>query len=58
MRLDQVYLLEEYTQDLAASHGIRGYGGVTLRLSDLQDWSREIFGDWVMTSKDILKQED
>ncbi len=58
VRLDQVYLLEEYTQDLAASHGIRGYGGVTLRLSDLQDWSREIFGDWVMTSKDILKQED
>ncbi len=56
VRLDRVYTLEEYTEELAASHGIRGYGGVTLRLSDLQDWSREIFGDWVMASGDILEQ--
>ena len=37
VRFQNVYLLEDYTEDLAASHGIRNYGGVTLRLEDLQN---------------------
>jgi poly-gamma-glutamate synthesis protein (capsule biosynthesis protein) len=54
VRLDRVYLLEEYTEDLAASHGIRNYGGVTLRLSDLQSDAEEIFGDFILKKADIL----
>lgn len=54
VRLENVYLLEDYTEELAAQHGIRSYGGVTLRLSDLQTRCAEIFGDWVLTRSDIL----
>ena len=54
VRLENVYLLEDYTEELAAQHGIRSYGGVTLRLSDLQTRCAEIFGEWVLTRSDIL----
>lgn len=54
IRLENVYLLEDYTEEQAAHHGIRNYGGVTLKLSDLQAWSDEIIGDWVLKKKDIL----
>lgn len=40
------YYLSEYTEDLAKKHGIHSYGGVNLKLEDLQQWSIEIFGDW------------
>lgn len=54
VRLEDVYLLEDYTEEQAARHGIRSYGGVTLKLSDLQAWSDEIIGDWVLKKSDIL----
>ena len=54
IRLENVYLLEDYTEEQAARHGIRSYGGVTLTLSDLQAWSDEIIGDWVLKKKDIM----
>ncbi len=54
LRLERVYPLEEYTEELAGSHGIRSYGGVALYLSDLQTWSQEIFGEWILSSEDIL----
>lgn len=37
VRFENVYLLEEYTEELAASHGIRNYAGVVLHLEDLQN---------------------
>ena len=46
VRLENVYPLEEYTQEQAENHGIRGYGGVDLDLSDLQKWSEDILGYW------------
>ena len=49
VRLDSVYLLEEYTEELAESHGILSYGGVTLDWEELQDWSREVFGEFVLS---------
>ncbi|MCM1025166.1 MAG: CapA family protein [Roseburia sp.] len=58
MRLKNIYLLEDYTEELAAVHGIRGYGGVSLKLEDLQRWSQEIFGDWILKGSDILKDSD
>ena len=54
VRFSNVYLLEDYTEELAAAHGIRNYGGVTLRLEDLQKWSSEILGDFVLTKDQVL----
>ncbi len=45
VRFEGVYLLQDYTQEQAAQHGIRSYGGVTISLDDLLKWSSEIFGD-------------
>ena len=55
VRFQNVYLLENYTEELAAAHGIYGYGGVTLTLSELQTWSEEILGDWVLPIGQVLK---
>ena len=49
VRFDHIYLLEDYTQELADAHGIRGYGGVSLKADKLKEWSKEIFGDFVLT---------
>lgn len=54
LRLENVYFLEDYTEEQAARHGIRSYGGKTLRLSDLQTWCDEIIGSWVLKKSDIL----
>lgn len=54
VRFDNVYLLEDYTEELAAAHGIRSYGGVALHLEDLQKWSSEILGDFILTKDQVL----
>lgn len=53
LRLENVYLLEDYTEEQAARHGIRNYGGAALKLSDLQTWSDEIIGEWTLKKSDI-----
>ncbi len=58
VRLKNVYLLEDYTEELAASHGIKNYGGVDLRLSDLQQWSNEIFDEQILTADQILEKKE
>jgi len=55
VRMESVYLLEEYTEEQAASHGIKAYGGVDLRLSDLSEWTTEVFEGWVLTADQILQ---
>ncbi len=54
VRLESVYLLQDYTEEKAASHGIKIYGGVDLYLSDLQNWTNEVFGENVLTAEEIL----
>lgn len=54
VRLEAVYPLEDYTEELAQKHGIWNYGGVPLHLEDLQQDCNEIFGDWVLTKSQIL----
>ncbi len=49
VRLERVYLLEEYTEEQARLHGILNYGGVALDWGELQDWSREVFGAFVLS---------
>lgn len=56
VRLKNVYLLENYTEALAQSHGIISYGGVAFHLSSLQKWSDEILGSWVLSADEISQQ--
>ena len=56
VRLEQVYLLEDYSEEKAKTHGIRNYGGVILKYDDLVNWSQEIFGDWILKKADIFNQ--
>ncbi|MBR3770481.1 MAG: CapA family protein [Lachnospiraceae bacterium] len=53
VRASGVYMLENYPEELAEKHGIRSYGGVNLKAEDLDKWSKEIFGSWVLSKKDI-----
>lgn len=57
MRLENIYLLEDYTEEKALRHGIRNYGGVKLQLSDLEQWSSDIFGDWILKKSQILGED-
>lgn len=54
VRLENIYLLEDYTEEQALHHGIRSYGGVALHLDDLQEWSDEILGGWVLPASQVL----
>ncbi|MCM1327341.1 MAG: CapA family protein [Bacteroidales bacterium] len=57
-RLENVYLLEEYTEEMAKRHGIQSYEeGVVIRLEDLKEQSQNTFGDMVLTGEDILASE-
>ena len=39
---------------MAARHGIKNYGGVTLSLEELKQESADIFGEWILLKSDIL----
>lgn len=55
LRHDHVYLLEDYTEELALSHGITYYDGVEpMHLSELQEQCDATFGDMRLYRKDIL----
>ena len=54
VRFEAVYLLEEYTEELAAKHGIKQYGEVPFSMEDIAAPSGEIFGDWVLTRQEVL----
>ena len=57
VRTESVYLLENYTEEDAARHGILNYGGVRLRLDELQTWSNDTLGDWILTSEQALGKD-
>lgn len=54
VRIKNIYLLEDYTKELATNHGIISYGGISFHLNDLTSWSSEILGDWVITADKAL----
>lgn len=54
VRIKTICPLEEYTQEMAAKHGIISYGGVSFSLSDLQSQSAGTFGDWVLQKNSVL----
>ncbi len=56
-RLENVYFLEDYTEEMAQRHGIRKYeNGVILHLADLQKQSQDTFGSMVLTKSEVLIQ--
>lgn len=57
VRLVGVYPLEEYTEEMALSHGIWNYGGVALHLEYLQTNAQNILGDYLLSASDILEQQ-
>ena len=58
-RLENVYFLEEYTEEMALRHGIRKYEeGVVLHLADLQKQSQDTFGSMVLTKSEALGQRE
>jgi len=52
VRMNHVYTLNEYTHELADTHGIWSYGGVPIYLEELQTWSKEILGEWILPVQD------
>ena len=58
LRFGGVYLLEEYTQDIANKHGIRNWGKKNLYVDDLWQWSAEILGDSVKSAYELTGLRD
>ncbi len=54
VRFKKVYPLEDYTEELALSHGIINYAGISFHLKDLTGWTEEILGDWVIPASTVL----
>ena len=48
LRFEGIYPLEDYTEELAQSHGVRNWGGVSFHLSDMQELSEEVLGSSVI----------
>ena len=55
VRLESVYLLENYTEEQALAHGIWIYGGVELHLAQLKSWTEEVLGEYVLRVEEILE---
>lgn len=58
VRVENIYLLEDYTAEQAAAHGIRSYGGVVLYLEDLQNWSNEVLSENAIPAEEALGYHD
>lgn len=54
VRIQDIYLLEDYTEELASSHGIITYGNIPFALSDLTTLSNDVLGDWVISAKEVF----
>ena len=57
VRFEGVYPLDVYTEEDAARHGIRNYGGVNLLMSDMYRWTDEILGEWAMSVDEVLSED-
>ena len=53
LRFNAIYLLEEYTQEIANKHGIRQWGHHNLYVDDLWTWTNEILGDSVKPAHEL-----
>ena len=56
LRYQKTYLLEDYSADLAAQHGVAGHGGFALSYDKLLERSNTIFGDMIITREKIMSE--
>ena len=54
-RFENVYFLDEYTEELAKSHGIHYNGGTTHTFENLKNWAEQVLGEWMLYSKDVFR---
>ena len=48
VRIENIYFLNDYTEELAKKHGMYTYAGIPLHQEDLVNLSKKVFGDWEM----------
>lgn len=48
VRIDNIYFLADYTEELALKHGMYTYAGIPFHLEDMVNLSEKVFGDWAM----------
>lgn len=57
LRFDYVYFLEDYTEEIGATHGIPLWGNDKMNVDRLLQWQEEIFGDMALKKADIFPAE-
>ncbi len=58
VRIDNIYFLADYTEELALKHGMYTYAGIPFHAQDMFDLSNKVFGEWAMEPylKEIVVQ--
>ena len=54
-RFENVYFLDEYTEELAKQHWIHHNGGTTHTYENLKNWAEQVLGEWMLYSKDVFR---
>ncbi len=57
MRFANIYTVDEYTDELGASHGIASWGEGRLYANEMNTWSDELLQGWRITRAQILGEE-
>ena len=59
VRIENIYFLHEYTEEMAQRHGMYTYAGIALHKDDLVNLSQKVFGEWEMKPYlDVISLED
>lgn len=48
VRIDNIYFLADYTEELAKKHGMYTYAGIPFHHEDMINLSEQVFGTWAM----------
>lgn len=54
VRFGNVYFLDQYTTELANTHGIHAWVK-DFSVSNLQKWAKQVLGEWILSSEEVLK---
>lgn len=54
-RFENVYFLDEYTEELARKHNIHNNGGTNHTLENLTKWADDVLGEWALPSKLVFE---
>ena len=59
VRIENIYFLNDYTEEMAKRHGMYTYAGIPLHQEDLVNLSQKVFGEWEMKPYlDVISLED